>query len=113
MAKGKKEAPKEKAPRNTPSLEVFLKHTKAARKKVEVKDGVTEHHIDYTALHDTLSLAGFTASRSSVVQRLAKYNTRLKSAGKTYKFVAHRTGSSKVTEEQFLSTMDSMFDSAE
>jgi hypothetical protein len=111
MAKSKKEASQQKPPRNTPSLEVFLKHTKAARKKVEMNGGTTEHHIDYTALHNTLSMAGFTATRSSVVQRLAKYNKKLKKAGKKYKFVAHRSGERKVTEQQFLATMDSMFDS--
>lgn len=111
MAKGKKEASQPKPERKTPSLTEFLTALKKHITKTEMNGNTKEHHVDYTELHKELAGKGFTATRGSVVQRIAKYNKRLQTNNKKYKFVAHRKNNRKVSEQQFLATMDSMFDS--
>jgi hypothetical protein len=113
MAKGKKEASQQKPERKTPSLEVFLTAVKKARQSISQDGNTTKHHIDYTKLYEDLKSQGYTASRSSVVQRLAKYNVKLKNKKRKYKFVAYRKGGGVESEQAFLTAMDTMFDSNE
>lgn len=111
MAKSKKEATTEEhKPRVSPTLEQFLEALGNNITKTERNGTSIEYHVDYTALHNELKGKGFTATRNSVVQRVAKCNKRVRANGKKYKFVAHRERSRKVSTQDFLEAMDRMLE---